>query len=96
MSGVDKRLDNPIWHPDSFLKEFGDQTNDLINCQTGNLVPDQPMWKFWEGFERLTKRLKDAKGQPMLLKLKVIYSYFHHWCYNILIFFLSLSGLATG
>lgn len=72
MSGVDKRLDNPIWHPDSFLKEFGDEKNHLVNCLTGHLVPNQPMKKFWEGFESISMRLKDKNGQPMLLKLKVI------------------------
>lgn len=70
VSGVTQLMDQAIWHPDSFLKDFGDVKNDLINCLTGNTVPNQPMKKFWEGFERLTKRLKDDKGQPMLLKLK--------------------------
>lgn len=71
VSGVAQLLDQAIWHPDAFLKDFGDEKNDLVNCLTGNLVPNQPMRKFWEGFERLTKRLKDEKGQSMLLKLKV-------------------------
>lgn len=71
VSGVTQLLDQSIWHPESFLRDFGDEKNDLVNCLTGNLVPNQPMRKFWEGFERLTKRLKDDKGQPMLLKLKV-------------------------
>jgi hypothetical protein len=71
VSGVTQLLDQSIWNPESFLKDFGDIKNDLINCLTGNTVPNQPMKKFWEGFERLTKRLKDEKGQPMLLKLKV-------------------------
>jgi hypothetical protein len=38
------------------------------------------MRKFWEGFERLTKRLKDEKGQPMLLKLKVLHSWEEKVC----------------
>jgi lysine-specific demethylase 3 len=37
---------------------------------TGNLVPNQPMRKFWEGFEHFSRRLKDDRGNPMLLKLK--------------------------
>jgi len=70
VSGVTQNMDKSLWHPDSFARDFGDEKNDLVNCLNGNSVPNQPMKKFWEGFERLTKRLKDEKGQPMLLKLK--------------------------
>lgn len=59
-----------LWHPDSFARDFGEDKNDLINCMTGNLVPNQPMRKFWEGFEQFSRRLKDDRGNPMLLKLK--------------------------
>lgn len=59
-----------LWHPDSFNHDFGDERNDLVNCLTGIVVPNQPMKKFWEGFEQTNKRLKDDKGNPMLLKLK--------------------------
>ena len=70
VSDVSKALDKDLWHPDSFARDFGDEKNDLVNCMTGNLVPNQPMRKFWEGFEHFSKRLKDDRGQPMLLKLK--------------------------
>ncbi|KYM98212.1 Lysine-specific demethylase 3B [Cyphomyrmex costatus] len=70
VSDVAKALDMNLWHPDSFARDFGDEKNDLINCMTGNLVPNQPMRKFWEGFEYYSKRLKDDRGNPMLLKLK--------------------------
>ncbi|XP_033207104.1 probable JmjC domain-containing histone demethylation protein 2C isoform X3 [Belonocnema kinseyi] len=70
VSDVSKSLDKDLWHPDSFGRDFGDEKNDLVNCMTGNLVPNQPMRKFWEGFENFSKRLKDERGQPMLLKLK--------------------------
>ncbi|XP_034938275.1 lysine-specific demethylase 3B isoform X1 [Chelonus insularis] len=70
VSDVSKSLNMELWHPDSFIRDFGDEKNDLINCMTGHTVPHQPMRKFWEGFEHLTKRLKDDKGNPMLLKLK--------------------------
>ena len=70
VSDVTKRLDPDLWHPDSFAKDFGDNKNDLINCMTGKTVPNQPMRKFWEGFEYQSKRLKDDKGNAMLLKLK--------------------------
>lgn len=70
VSDVTRSLDKELWHPDSFIRDFGDEKNDLINCMTGNLVPNQPMRKFWEGFEHFSKRLKDDRGNPMLLKLK--------------------------
>ncbi|XP_065222139.1 lysine-specific demethylase 3B-like isoform X6 [Planococcus citri] len=70
VSDVTKRLDCNLWHPDAFAKDFGDNKNDLINCMTGKTVPNQPMRKFWEGFEYQSKRLKDDKGNAMLLKLK--------------------------
>ncbi|XP_069164923.1 lysine-specific demethylase 3A [Procambarus clarkii] len=70
ISGVGQKLNPELWTPQSFSKDFGDIKNDLINCLTGNIVPNQPMKKFWDGFENYGKRLKDEKGQPMVLKLK--------------------------
>lgn len=70
ISGVGQKLSSELWKPAAFSKDFGDIKNDLINCLTGNIVPNQPMKKFWEGFENYGKRLKDEKGQPMVLKLK--------------------------
>ncbi|KAK7074250.1 Lysine-specific demethylase 3B [Halocaridina rubra] len=70
VSGVGQKLNTELWKPQSFTKDFGDVKNDLINCLTGNIVPNQPMKKFWDGFEVYGKRLKDEKGQPMVLKLK--------------------------
>ncbi|KAL1509972.1 hypothetical protein ABEB36_004635 [Hypothenemus hampei] len=70
VSDVCKSIDKDLWNPEAFARDFGDEKNDLINCMTGNLVPNQPMRKFWEGFEEPSKRLKDERGQPMLLKLK--------------------------
>lgn len=70
VSDVHKNLDVDLWRPESISRDFGDQKNDLINCLTGNIVPKQLMWKFWEGFTNVNKRLKDEQGQPMSLKLK--------------------------
>lgn len=70
VSDVTKALDKNLWSPDAFARDFGDEKNDLVNCMTGNLVPNQPMRKFWEGFDNFSKRLKDDRGNPMLLKLK--------------------------
>uniref|UniRef100_A0A1B0A3K3 [histone H3]-dimethyl-L-lysine(9) demethylase n=1 Tax=Glossina pallidipes TaxID=7398 RepID=A0A1B0A3K3_GLOPL len=70
ISEVAKSLDLDLWRPEAFLRDFGDKPNDLINCLNGNLVPNQPMRHFWEGFQCMKKRLLDANGKPMLLKLK--------------------------
>ncbi|XP_048524488.1 probable JmjC domain-containing histone demethylation protein 2C isoform X3 [Dendroctonus ponderosae] len=70
VSDVCNTIDKDLWNPEAFARDFGDEKNDLVNCMTGNLVPNQPMRKFWEGFEEPSKRLKDERGQPMLLKLK--------------------------
>nr|XP_015837929.1 PREDICTED: probable JmjC domain-containing histone demethylation protein 2C isoform X2 [Tribolium castaneum] len=70
VSDVTKNLNKDLWNPEAFARDFGDEKNDLINCMTGNLVPNQPMRKFWEGFDHFSKRLKDDRGNPMLLKLK--------------------------
>ncbi|CAH1155213.1 unnamed protein product [Phaedon cochleariae] len=70
VSDVTRNADPDLWHPEAFARDFGDEKNDLVNCMTGNLVPNQPMRKFWEGFDHFSKRLKDDRGQSMLLKLK--------------------------
>lgn len=70
VSNVNKCLNSDLWRPESFSRDFGDDANDLINCLTGTLVPNQPMKRFWDGFDLLNKRIKDENGEPMLLKLK--------------------------
>ena len=70
ISGVGNQLKPELWRPYSFSRDFGEKKNDLINCLTGNIVPNQIMKKFWDGFESYSKRLKDEKNNPMILKLK--------------------------
>uniref|UniRef100_A0A0A9WZN2 [histone H3]-dimethyl-L-lysine(9) demethylase n=2 Tax=Lygus hesperus TaxID=30085 RepID=A0A0A9WZN2_LYGHE len=70
ISEVTKGLDAALWTPESFGRDFGDTKNDLVNCMTGDTVPNQPMRKFWDGFDMVSKRLKDDSGNPMILKLK--------------------------
>lgn len=69
-SEVSGLLDMNLWRPEAFSRDFGEDANDLINCMTGTLVPNQPMKRFWDGFEYINKRIKDENGTPMLLKLK--------------------------
>ncbi|CAH1134619.1 unnamed protein product [Ceutorhynchus assimilis] len=70
VSDVSKLLDQNLWNPAAFARDFGDEKNHLINCVSGSMVPNQPMHKFWDGFVDPSKRLKDFEGLPMLLKLK--------------------------
>ncbi|XP_037504314.1 probable JmjC domain-containing histone demethylation protein 2C isoform X2 [Rhipicephalus sanguineus] len=70
VTDVCKNLNMSLWHPDGFCRDFGEVRNDLVNCRNGSILPNQPMRKFWEGFENFSKRMKDEDGEYMLLKLK--------------------------
>lgn len=70
VSNVSSKLNPSLWHPSSFSRDFGHITNDLINCFSGNIVPNQLMSAFWDGFEDISRRLRDSNGMTMLLKLK--------------------------
>jgi len=70
ISNSDRYLDRRLWHPKAFMRDFEDYSADLVNTLTGRTVPKQPLKWFWEGFSSVTKRLVDAEGTPMLLKLK--------------------------
>ncbi|KAL4148750.1 hypothetical protein QTP88_002914 [Uroleucon formosanum] len=70
VSDVGNKLNSSLWHPESFSRDFGNQINDLIDCTTSNVISDQPMRKFWNGFENSDERLCDKQGNVMLLKLK--------------------------
>lgn len=70
VSGVTDSLDMNIWQPESFSKDFGEDINEFVNCVTGMLLENQPMKRFWDGFDNINKRIKDENGQSMLLKLK--------------------------
>ena len=72
VSRVTQSMDMAKWTPQSFFKEFKKNKTDLVNCMTGDIIPNQSLKKFWEGFEDETKRLLDKDGKPMILKLKVI------------------------
>lgn len=69
VSDVAKKLRKELWTPESFTADFGDRKHDLVNCINGDVISNLPMKKFWDGFDT-SRRLKDDKGQPMLLKLK--------------------------
>jgi len=63
-------MSKELWHPDSFGRDYGDQENDLVNCHTQIVLLGHDMGSFWAGFEKMSARLTDDKGRPMILKLK--------------------------
>ncbi|VVC45948.1 JmjC domain [Cinara cedri] len=70
VSGVNKKLKKRLWTPKSFIRDFGELENDLVDCITGQIVENEKMKVFWEGFVDEKKRMKDSSGKTMLLKLK--------------------------
>ena len=65
-----KYLNPDLWTPESFSRDFGKVRHTLVNCLKGTTVPNAKLKDFWDGFQHVTKRLKDEQGTPMLLKLK--------------------------
>ncbi|XP_061541246.1 lysine-specific demethylase 3B isoform X2 [Phycodurus eques] len=70
VSGIHKRLKSELWRPEAFSEEFGDQDVDLVNCRNCAIINDVKVRDFWDGFQIISKRLKDGEGNPMVLKLK--------------------------
>ena len=72
VANVASRLNKDLWTPSAFSEDTRLQVlkSDLVNCISGKKLPNQPMKRFWEGFDQMEKRLKDEVGNPMLLKLK--------------------------
>ncbi len=56
VSHCQKHLDQGLWRPQAFLKEFGSAENDLVNCFTHTPMVGHKMKLFWEGFEKLSGR----------------------------------------
>ncbi|KAM8847986.1 lysine-specific demethylase 3B isoform 1-T1 [Synchiropus picturatus] len=70
VSGIHKRLKSNLWLPEAFSEEFGNQDVDLVNCRNCAIISDVKVRDFWDGFQVISKRLRDPEGQPMVLKLK--------------------------
>lgn len=70
VSDVGKHLNTNLWTPESFRRDFGTFTNDLVDCATGLTVVGKTMKQFWDGFADESRRLKDSDDKNMLLKLK--------------------------
>ncbi|CAG0924418.1 unnamed protein product, partial [Notodromas monacha] len=70
VSNIGKRMDLSLWRPSKFSDDFGEEEHDLVNCLTDKVLVNQPMKKFWDGFDDKKKRMLCGNGLPMLLKLK--------------------------
>ncbi|XP_068131416.1 lysine-specific demethylase 3A [Hyperolius riggenbachi] len=70
VSGVHHQLNNELWRPESFRDEFGEQEADLVNCRTNDIITGASVGDFWDGFEHISRRLKNDAGEAMVLKLK--------------------------
>ncbi|XP_040275070.1 lysine-specific demethylase 3A-A-like isoform X1 [Bufo bufo] len=70
VSGVHHKLNSDLWRPESFRDEFGEQEVDLVNCRTNDIITGATVGEFWDGFEHISRRLKNDAGEPMVLKLK--------------------------
>jgi lysine-specific demethylase 3 len=71
ISNVQDCLNQLLWTPQSFNRDFGSERVDLVDCRSGLILPDVPAQQFWIGFENVRHRLRDqATDEPMLLKLK--------------------------
>ncbi len=71
VENVHLKLNQDLWTPQSFNRDFGKQTSRLVNCMNGDVIPKRPMRDFWNGFEDINQRLIDQEtGDAMLLKLK--------------------------
>ena len=56
-------------YPNGLNEEFGDEKVDLVNVKTGNNLGEYSLKKFWEGYGTVSKRIKDEKGQPAVVRL---------------------------
>lgn len=70
VSNCDANLDRSLWRPETFAAEFGQLHNELVDCGRNVVIVGHQMRRFWDGFECVGRRLRDARGHPMILKLK--------------------------
>lgn len=70
ISNITDKMNKSLWKPKYFSKHFGRKQNHLINCKTGVTIKKMPMRHFWEGFEKIEKRLPLGKTVKYVLKLK--------------------------
>lgn len=82
VSCVNKHINKELWKPEAFRKTFGLLRNDLINCRTGDVIPDRQMKDFWEGFESIES--ESCLLLPFLFQCVIIGC--AHTCFCYLVF----------
>lgn len=71
VANVHRHLNPDLWSPASFARDYGHERSDLLISHNGGMVANQPMLRFWRGFDADEKRMRDAGSQrPLLLKIK--------------------------
>ena len=63
-------LERPLWKPSVFKQKFCDAKFDLVDTESREVIRDQPLRKYWDGFENLKARARDKDGRPLIYKLK--------------------------
>ena len=58
VAGVDQCLNRELWTPVSFLRDFGEEPADLVDCRSGRVIPQVPTKAFWSGFENVDGKQK--------------------------------------
>jgi len=69
ITNATKTLTTSKWYPSTLNEEFVDETAEFINVKTNESLGEHSLKKFWDGFGCISKRLKDEKGQPAVIRL---------------------------
>lgn len=48
VSEVSNHLNLKLWTPEAFSKQFGNDTNDIVDCVNNTNIENQPMKRFWD------------------------------------------------
>ena len=65
VAGVDQCLNRELWTPISFLRDFGEEPADLVDCRSGRVIPQVPTKAFWSGFEDMEGEQKNESEVAM-------------------------------
>lgn len=73
VSNVHRNLNEELWKPESFCRDFGHEKSDIVNCYDGTIIENYQINRFWKGFECVAERPvfpSDSQHHVTLLKLK--------------------------
>ncbi|XP_057306304.1 uncharacterized protein LOC130644639 isoform X2 [Hydractinia symbiolongicarpus] len=73
VSNVHRNLNEELWKPESFCRDFGNEKSDIVNCYDGTIIENYQIDRFWKGFECVAERpvfSSDLQHHVTLLKLK--------------------------